>query len=184
MSRAIVIYSSKRGSTRQYAEWIAEDLGCSAVPLEQADPASLPSYDVIVYGAWLRGSGILGWKEIQPHLRDLYGRTILFVTGISEYTPANYMQICEINFGGLGEMGDMQLFFTPGRYRPEEVKGLDRFLMKISRMVLKSGKTPEGATEADRMIEAIDHGIDRVDRRYTEQVVRAARKLLGEGTQE
>ena len=34
------------------------------------------------------------------------------------------------------------------------------------------------------MIEAIDHGIDRVDRRYTEQVVRAARKLLGEGTQE
>ena len=33
MSKAIVIYTSKRGSTKQYAEWIAEDLGCGAVPL-------------------------------------------------------------------------------------------------------------------------------------------------------
>ena len=31
--KAIVIYTSRRGSTRQYAEWIAEDLGCSAYPL-------------------------------------------------------------------------------------------------------------------------------------------------------
>ena len=34
MSKAIVIYTSKRGSTKQYAEWIAEDLGCEAVPFE------------------------------------------------------------------------------------------------------------------------------------------------------
>ena len=26
MAKSIVIYTSKRGSTRQYAEWIAEDL--------------------------------------------------------------------------------------------------------------------------------------------------------------
>ena len=31
MSKAIVIYSSKRGSTKQYAEWIAEDLCCEAI---------------------------------------------------------------------------------------------------------------------------------------------------------
>ena len=31
MGKAIVIYTSKRGSTKQYAEWIAEDLGCEAI---------------------------------------------------------------------------------------------------------------------------------------------------------
>ncbi len=179
MSKAIVIYSSKRGSTRQYADWIAEALNCSAVPLDQMSSEELREYDAVLYGGWLRGSGIIGWKEIAPALAGLYDRTVLFITGISEYTPANYMQICEINFGGLGEMGKMQLFFTPGKYDPAEVKGLDRFLMKVSRSVLKSGKTKEGASDADRMIDAIDHGVDKVDRRYAEPVIRAARKLLG-----
>ena len=50
MKKAIVIYTSKRGSTEQYAKWIAEDLGCEAIPL--SDPRmkdiNLYEYDCII----------------------------------------------------------------------------------------------------------------------------------------
>ena len=37
MNKAIVLYQSKYGATRKYAEWIAEALGCSAVETKKAD---------------------------------------------------------------------------------------------------------------------------------------------------
>lgn len=35
--RAVVVYASQTGFTRRYAEWIAEELGGEAVPVERAD---------------------------------------------------------------------------------------------------------------------------------------------------
>lgn len=176
--KAIVIYTSKRGSTKQYAEWMAEDLGCEAVSLTEFDKATIPEYDLVIYGSWLRGSGIVDYDTLDPYLEGMKDRTVLFVTGVSEYNPANYLQICEINFDGRENMNQMQLYFCPGRYEPENVKGLDRMLMGIAKKVLKAGKTADDGGAADKMIERIENGVDLVDRRYTEPVLRAARKIL------
>ena len=48
MKRYIVIYTSKRGSTKQYAEWIAEDLACEALPLSEAAGLDLHGYDCVI----------------------------------------------------------------------------------------------------------------------------------------
>jgi len=176
--RVIVIYTSKRGTTKQYAEWIAEELDCACVPMPEADLDSLDQYEVIIYGSWLRGSGIVDFDKLAPHLEGLKDRTILFVTGISEYNPENYMQICDINFKGFENMDKMKLFFCPGRYDPANVKGLDKMLMGIAKRVLRSGKTPDGASAADAMIDAIEHGTDQVDRKYIRPIVGNAKNKL------
>ena len=44
--RAVVVYASQTGFTRRYAEWIAEELGGEAVPVERADGIDAGSYDV------------------------------------------------------------------------------------------------------------------------------------------
>lgn len=178
MSKKIVLYTSKRGSTKQYAEWIAEDLGCEVVNLKDADLTSLPEYDLIVYGSWLRGSGIVDYDKLDPYLEGLKNRTVLFVTGISEYNPANYLQICEINFDGRENMDQMQLYFCPGKYDPAQVKGLDRLLMAVAKRVLKSGETAEGRSAAAHMIRNIENGVDLVDRSYTQPVLKAANRIL------
>lgn len=176
--KAIVLYTSKRGSTKQYAEWIAEDLGCEAVDLRKFDKVRVLDYDLVVYGSWLRGSGIVDYDKLEPYLEGMKDRTVLFVTGVSEYNPANYMQICEINFDGRENMNQMQLFFCPGRYDPANVKGLDRMLLGIAKKVLKTGKTADDGGAADKMIERIENGVNLVDRRYTEPILRAGKKIL------
>ena len=72
MGKAIVIYTSKRGSTKQYAEWIAEDLGCPALTLDEAksQDINLYEYDCIIYGGWIRGSGIVDFDKFAKWLDD------------------------------------------------------------------------------------------------------------------
>lgn len=177
--KAIVIYNSKRGSTKQYAEWIAGELGCTSVSLQNLDYGSLGQFDVVIFGSWLRGSGIVGFDKFRKQIADYADKLIIFVTGISEYNPQNYQQICEINFKDGINMQNTLLYFCPGRYVPSEVKGLDKFLMAISKKVLISGATDSSSSAAaSTMVDAIENGVDNVDRRYTEQVLRAARKKL------
>lgn len=181
-ARTIVIYNSKRGATRQYAEWIAEDLDCRCVALQNCDLHSLEQFELILFGGWLRGSGIVGLDKIKKKVRGIEDRLIVFACGISEYNPANYMQICEINFKGATDMSNVGLYYCPGAYDPARVQGLDRMLMGIAKKILMSGRTGGEASEAaEAMRDAIVHGIDRMDRRYADQIVRAARqKLSGE----
>ena len=161
--KAIVLYTSKRGSTQQYAEWIAQSLECECAALKDFDKETIPEYDLIIYGSWLRGSGIVDFDKIEPYLEGSKDHTILFVTGVSEYNPQNYLQICEINFDGRENMDRMQLFFCPGRYDPAQVKGLDRMLMAVAKKVLKSGQTAEDGGAAMKMIRNIEEGVDLVD---------------------
>ena len=53
--KAIVLYTSKRGATQQYAEWIAQSLECECAALKDFDKETIPEYDLIIYGSWLRG---------------------------------------------------------------------------------------------------------------------------------
>ena len=163
--KAIVLYTSKRGSTRQYAEWIAQSLECECAALKDFDKETVPEYDLIIYGSWLRGSGIVDFDKIEPYLEG------------SEYNPQNYLQICEINFDGRENMDRMQLFFCPGRYDPTQVKGLDRMLMAVAKKVLKSGQTAEDGGAAMKMIRNIEEGVDLVDRKYIEPILNAAHRI-------
>ena len=115
--KAIVIYNSKRGSTKQYAEWIASELGCTLVSLENLDYGALGQFDVVIFGSWLRGSGIVGFDKFRKQITGFADKLIIFVTGISEYNPQNYQQICEINFKEEINMQNTLLYFCPGRYR-------------------------------------------------------------------
>ena len=79
MKKYIVIYTSKRGSTKQYAEWIAEDLGCEALPLSDAQRLDLHEYDCVIYGGWIRGSGIVDFDKFAKMLdADIMDHLLVF----------------------------------------------------------------------------------------------------------
>ncbi len=51
--KILVVYQSKYGSTRQYAEWIAQKLKADLVHLNDLDPKTLPNYETVIFGTYL-----------------------------------------------------------------------------------------------------------------------------------
>lgn len=191
MGKSIVIYSSKRGSTKQYAEWIAEDLDCRAVNLEDflkgdrdgSADANLYSYDCIIYGGWIRGSGIVDFDRFGKMLdAGLMQKLIVFGVGIADETPDNYMQVWGYSIGKLDPHNENRaiLYILGGAYDPGKVTGFDGFLMKVMRRVLISGSTPEAKGRANFMKDRIDNGVDMVSRDNIASLIKDAHKKLQE----
>ena len=171
MAKSIVIYTSKRGSTRQYAEWIAEDLGCEALPLSDTKGIDLHEYDCIIYGGWIRGSGIVDFDKFAKMLDDeIMEKLIVFGVGFADETAENYGKIDPKN------EHRVLMYILGGRYDPASVTGLDKFLMKTMRAVLLSGSTTDAKSQANMMKDRIDNGCDLVKRENIASLVRDAKK--------
>ena len=56
----IVIYKTKYGATKKYAQWISEELGCEAVDAKKITVDDILKYDTIVYGGGLYAEIING----------------------------------------------------------------------------------------------------------------------------
>jgi len=87
--RVLVAYASKRGSARQAAEWIAEELGdrCDLVDLKQNPRVDLQPYDVIVLGTGIVAGNAYGpvKKFIEKRRDELADKNIcLFITHLAE----------------------------------------------------------------------------------------------------
>ena len=183
--KAIVIYSSKRGSTKQYAEWIAEELAgnceCELVSFGDSKGINLYEYDLIVYGGWIRGSGIVDFDNFRKRLDgELLSKLILFGCGIADETPENYMQVWSLNIGKIDPHNDYKsiMYILGGRYSPELVDGFDGMLMKVCKKVLTSGKTKEGEAQADMMLARINDGCDLVKRENINSLIKDCLKII------
>lgn len=181
MKKSIVIYTSKRGSTKQYAEWIAEDLGCEALTLTDAlkRDINLYEYGCIIYGGWIRGSGIVDFDKFGRLLDpELMKRLIVYGVGVADETAENYAQVWGYSIGRLdpkNENGAI-LYILGGRYDPEAVTGMDKMMMKIMKAVLLSGSTPDAKAEANKIKDRIVNGTDMVSRDNITSLVKDARK--------
>lgn len=179
--KSIVIYNSKRGSTEQYARWIAEDIKAEqCIALEHADFHALDQFDVVVFGGWIRGSGIVGLDKLKKSVPEIFSRLVIFGVGISRLTPENYMQIVDINLNTKDDRwNNVPLHVLPGRYDPSQVAGLDKFLMAVSKRVMISGRVSDKDQGAMEMKAAIEKGVDRMDRKAVEPVVKSVYKICG-----
>lgn len=89
--KSVVIYESKYGATRKYAEWIAESLACDLFERKGVKPLQLMQYDTIVYGGGLYAGGVSGIKLLVDNFGSLGDKNIvLFTCGLADPTdPEN-----------------------------------------------------------------------------------------------
>jgi len=186
MKKAIIVYCSKRGSTRQYAEWLAEDLSefceCELVPAEESKKINLYMYDLVIYGGWIRGSGIVEFDNFGKNLDDeLLKKCMVFGVGIANPTPENYMQVWSLNLGKLDPKNENKatLYIFDGAYDPAKVTGFDKMLMGVCKKVLMAGSKNLASDDAQMMKDRIENGVDLVKRENLKAIVKESKKRLG-----
>ena len=83
----LVTYASTYGSTKRYAQHIAQALSCDILESKQVKPADLARYDVIIHGGGLYAGKLNGIKVLTKHADLLRDKTlVLFSVGSGDPT--------------------------------------------------------------------------------------------------
>lgn len=94
-NKILVAYTSKYGSTRRYAQWIASALNADLFAAKEVAPRILSQYDVVIYGGGLYAGGIAGVKLVtQNPCKNL----IVFTVGLADPNSTDYSKIIHTNF--------------------------------------------------------------------------------------
>lgn len=148
MKRIAVIYQSKYGSTKQYAEWIAQQLGAELLPRSQVKPADLAQYDVVVYGGGLYAGGIAGADLVLKHPVK---RLALVTVGVGDPKTTDYAQVLRQAFPA-GVPDDVRVFHLRGGMDYQRLSFLHRTLMGIIKKLMIDRTPPEKMNDEMRAI--------------------------------
>ena len=89
MNKTAVVFQSKYGSTKKYAQWIAEALSCDLLERKNVKTEDLKTYDTIVYGGGLYAGGVSGLELITKNYESLADKNlILFTCGLADVSRA------------------------------------------------------------------------------------------------
>ena len=168
MDKTIIIYSSKTGFSQRYAQWLAEDLNCRAVPFRDRKSVSLKEYDTIFLFGGLYAGQMSGLKWLKKQLPPLSGKRIGAVAvgcapAGNPDQPKNMKKL-------FGDAPQIQGFYCQGGLDYEHMSGVHRAMMAALCSVLK--KRPD----KKEMLEIISHSFDGAQREYLEPVTRWAKQ--------
>lgn len=97
--KTVVIYKSKTGFTKKYAEWIAEELSADIFNASKVNVNTLNKYDTIIYGGSLYAVGIIGVGLIKKNINKLKDkRLVVFATGASPLRDNVINEVINKNF--------------------------------------------------------------------------------------
>ena len=161
--KTIVVYRSKYGSTKQYAEWIAEELGCEAADAKNIKANDLLPYDAVIFGGGLYSENIDGISLISKNFDLLKDKKIIvFTVGLTDPGHERYYNsVADRNLSD--EMREsIKLFNLPGKMIMEELSFPHRKALGMLKMVLskKSNLSDDGKL----LLELCDKSNDFMDR--------------------
>ncbi len=162
---AIVVYKSKYGSTKTYAEWIGEELGCDVVDAKNIKADDLLKYDTIVYGGGLYAEVINGVILITKNFDKLAGKKIaVYTTGITPLDCREYYDkmVIEKNFKDKNVLDNIKVFNFLGKMKLDELSLVHRTSLKTLKKIMSSKENP---TDMEKLlVELCDADDDYTDR--------------------
>ena len=69
--KGIVVYKSKYGATKKYAQWLCEETGFDMCEVSEAKVENLEEYEVIIFGGGIYASGVPVTGFIKKNIKKL-----------------------------------------------------------------------------------------------------------------
>ena len=167
----IVIYKSKTGFTKKYAEWIAEDLSADIFDVSKVTMSILTSYDTIIYGGSLYAGGIIGIKLITENINKLKDKkVVVFATGASPLREDVINEVRNKNFTK-EQQEDIKFFYLRGGFNYSKLNPFDKFLMILLKWKIKTKKEEELTNDEIGMLTAYDKPVDFTMKKNVERII-------------
>ena len=169
MKNGIIMYQSKYGATKKYANWLAEMTGFDCMETQKATLDIVSQYNTIVLCGGIYASGIAGLYFLKKHFRDLNGKKIaVFCVGASPYDEQAINEIKKYNLKN--ELSNIPLFYGRGTWDESGMSFKDRTLCKLLQKTIakKDPNTYEPWMKA--LMCAVGKSCDWTDRKYLDSI--------------
>lgn len=143
--KILIVYKSKTGFTKRYAEWISEELACSLISFEKFQVDFISDYDMIIFGSRVHTGRIDGFNKFKKIMKDTNKKFIVFAVGGTSSEAINTIEkIWNSSFSNY-ELQEIPHFYMQGGLDYEKMTTGDRFIMKsLAKMLAqKNGKDNE-----------------------------------------
>ncbi|HEX9934096.1 MAG TPA: flavodoxin domain-containing protein [bacterium] len=127
----IVVYYSKYGATRTYAEWLSQEIGIPAVEYKTVKLDGLDPYNFIVFGSPLYLGRIVLAKTIKKHWHRFKSKRLVLFTVGSTRDPIQIDAVVKRYFTP-AQLNAMPHFYMLGRSEIGRLNPLDGFLTKTA----------------------------------------------------
>ncbi len=175
-----IVYCSQTGHTKKYADWLAEDLKCKAVPYAERNTVDLGSLDALVFCSWFHAASIKGSKWLKRVMRDYPSlHAVVLATGATpmpcEMWPASEVEKAFRRTFPEADYPDLPHFYCHGGFDYERLGAPDKIAM---RMFFKANaKAAETDPKAAEMLRVMGEGFDGTRREYLDPVIACIRQI-------
>ena len=171
----IILYQSKYGSTRKYAQWLSKMTDYPWVETKKADIREFSQYDTVILGGGVYASKIAGLSFLKRHRKQLQGKRILvFAVGASPEDGQALETLRQKNLRG--SLEGVPLFYCRGAWDLEEMTWLHRTLCsKLIKNVQKKDPSQYEPWE-EALMDASDGGCDWTDKGYLTPILEVLEK--------
>lgn len=114
--KTIVLFTSNTGFTKQYANWLANDLSCPWIDLSKTKWVDLDEYDMIAFGSWLMAGKIKKGKQLKSLLKQYQEKNwIVFCVGRTPLDQIDFKSLIHQNFEE-DLPSSVSFFYLPGGF--------------------------------------------------------------------
>lgn len=173
MGNIAVIYKSKYGTTKQYAEWIAKALDAKLFEKSTVKPSQLASFDIIIYGGGLYAGGIDGVELVT---KNPCKSLVVFTVGLADPAITDYSAILNKNFTQT-QLSKTKIFHLRGGIDYKKLGLVHKGMMGLMRkLTLKKDKS-EYIDEDYEFLETYGQKVTFTDENTIKPLLAHVRKL-------
>ena len=166
--KCLVTYASKYGSTKKYAQWIAEALSCDLRDSKVVNGPLLAQYDIIIHGGGLYAGGLSGINTIVKNFNAISGKEIiLFSCGLAD--PKDPENAAHIE-AGLAKVltpemsGKIKQFHLRGGIHYAELSPIHKAMMAMLRKAMLQKGYDNLRPEDQLMLDTYGQVVDFTDK--------------------
>jgi menaquinone-dependent protoporphyrinogen IX oxidase len=171
--KTLILYTSKTGNTKTYAEDIAKQVNGDVAPLKGFRVKKMQDYDTIVFGGWVEGGTIKGLDKFLSFYPKISKKNVIvFSVGMAVPTPDGRSLMIEQN---LLDMYHVRYYQFRGSFDMKKLHFPYNLLIMNSLKMMANDAT---ATADQKMLLGIkDNPIIVYDREKVDKVVSVLNQL-------
>lgn len=169
----IVVYGSRYGTTKSYAEEFARQKGIKAIPFRLLE--DLTGYDTVVHFGALLGGGVYGLKKTLK-LLDANGSQHLVIVTVGLADPKNakntdYLKQAIKKQVPVNILNNTEIYHLRGGIDYKKLSFMHRFMMYLTYKKAKKHDSGTNNEEINEMIATYNKKVNFVDFNTLDQII-------------